>query len=89
MCLLLAYDTAVTALYTALDRVEALLSSQDYLVGDSCTASDFRLFMTLIRFDEVYVVYFKCNVKRIADYPNIMRYMRRMWNIKGMIYILV
>lgn len=79
-----AYDEAVGSLYTHLDRVEELLSRSRYLVGDEqITEADVRLFMTLVRFDEVYVVYFKCNVKRISDYPHMMNYMRELYQIEG------
>ena len=78
-----AYDEAVGSLYTHLDRVEDLLSRSRYLVGEELTEADVRLFMTLVRFDEVYVVYFKCNVKRISDYPHMMNYMRELYQIEG------
>lgn len=74
-----AYDKAVTELYSALDKVEDILGKSRYLVGDVLTEADIRLFMTLVRFDEVYVVYFKCNVKRIADYSNILDYCRDLY----------
>mmetsp|Transcript_32428 Transcript_32428/g.54225 ORF Transcript_32428/g.54225 Transcript_32428/m.54225 type:complete len:347 (-) Transcript_32428:1008-2048(-) len=76
-----AYDDAVTELYKALDRVEEILSKSRYLIGNTLTEADIRLFMTLIRFDEVYVVYFKCNVKRIADYPNMRDYLRDIYQL--------
>jgi putative glutathione S-transferase len=74
-----AYNDAVIELYGGLDKVEEMLSKSRYLVGDSITEADIRLFMTLVRFDEVYVVYFKCNVKRIIDYPNIRNYCRDLY----------
>ena len=64
-----AYDKAFATLNSALDRAEGILSNQRYLCGDSLTEADIRLFVTLIRFDPVYVLYFKCNAKRIGDYP--------------------
>jgi len=79
-----AYDDAVKELYSALDRLEGLLSSQRYLVGNNFTEADIRLFMTLVRFDEVYVVYFKCNKKRIADYPCILNYCRDLYQLHCM-----
>lgn len=79
-----AYNEAVIALYSALDRVEEILSKNRYLLGDNLTECDIRLFPTLVRFDEVYIVYFKCNVKRISDYPNIINYCRDMYQIPGM-----
>ncbi|TYZ69201.1 hypothetical protein PybrP1_001759 [[Pythium] brassicae (nom. inval.)] len=66
-----AYDEAVANLFAGLDRVEALLSTQRFLMGDRLTESDLRLFATLIRFDEVYYVHFKTNKKRIEEYPNL------------------
>jgi len=76
-----AYDEAVTTLFGALDRLESILSTSRYLCGASSggsrlTEADVRLIMTLVRFDEVYVVYFKTNCKRLIDYPNIRNYMR-------------
>jgi len=76
-----AYDEAVASLFGALDRLETLLSTSRYLCGASnggsrLTEADVRLLMTLVRFDEVYVVYFKTNCKRLIDYPNIRNYMR-------------
>jgi glutathionyl-hydroquinone reductase len=79
-----AYDEAITELYSSLDRVEAILAQQRYLVGSALTEADIRLFMTLVRFDEVYVVYFKCNVRRIVDYPNIRQYCRDIYQVPGM-----
>ena len=79
-----AYDEAVTSLFESLDKVEDILSRSRYLVGNTFTEADIRLFMTLVRFDEVYVVYFKCNVKRIADYPNMQNYLREIYQMPGM-----
>jgi len=70
-----AYDEAYDALFAALDKVEGILSQAPYLVGDSITEADWRLFTTLIRFDAVYFGHFKCNHKRIADYPHLSRYL--------------
>lgn len=78
-----AYDEAVTTLFESLDRVEEILSKQRYLVGNVLTEADIRLFMTLVRFDEVYVVYFKCNVRRIADYPHMRNYLRDLYQTPG------
>lgn len=78
-----AYDEAIGNLVDALDRLEDLLSHSRYLVGNRFTEADLRLFMTLVRFDEVYVVYFKCNVKRIVDYPNIRQYCRDVYQFHG------
>lgn len=68
-----AYDEAVTDLFDCLDWVENILSNNTYLAGDTLTEADWRLFTTLVRFDPVYVGHFKCNIRRIADYPNISR----------------
>jgi putative glutathione S-transferase len=78
-----AYDQAVKVLFDeGLDRVEAILQDgRQYLLGGEVTLSDVKLFVTLVRFDEVYVVYFKCNKRSIADYPHIMAYMRRLWKM--------
>ena len=74
-----AYDDAVTKLFRALDRVEDILSRQRYLCGERFTEADLRLFMTLVRFDSVYNVYFKCNCKRIDEYPNMHNYCRELY----------
>lgn len=79
-----AYDLALTSLYAALDRLEALLSTQRYTCKGTdgvskITECDIRLFMTLVRFDEVYVVYFKTNRKRISDYKHIHNYCQEMY----------
>ncbi|WP_024852031.1 glutathione S-transferase family protein [Hydrogenovibrio kuenenii] len=70
-----AYDRAVTEVFNTLDWLEEKLSVQRYLVGEQLTEADIRLFTTLIRFDAVYFGHFKCNLKRIADYPNLFAYM--------------
>ena len=67
-----AYDDAVTNLFRSLDRVEAILANQRFLVGQTFTEADLRLFTTLIRFDEVYYVHFKTNKKMIMEYPNLL-----------------
>lgn len=74
-----AYDKAVTSLFESLDRAEDILSKSRYLCGSRLTFVDLRLFMTLIRFDEVYVVYFKCNVRQISNYHNLTNYMRELY----------
>ncbi len=78
-----AYEEAYTDLFAALDRVEQILSKNRYLVGDQITEADWRLFTTLVRFDAVYVGHFKCNKKRIIDYPNIWGYLRELYQIDG------
>jgi len=78
----LAYDEAVNDLYEYLDRAEEILSRQRYICGSELTIADIRFFVTLIRFDEVYVVYFKCNVKKISEYPNIYNYLKELYQIE-------
>jgi len=78
-----AYEEAVTALFNSLDWVEELLSERRYLAGEQLTEADWRLFTTLVRFDPVYVGHFKCNLKRIADYPNISRLMGELRAMSG------
>ncbi|MFC7397018.1 glutathione S-transferase family protein [Chelatococcus sp. GCM10030263] len=78
-----AYEEACKALFAALDDIETRLSGQRYLVGSRLTEADWRLFTTLVRFDAVYVGHFKCNVRRIADYPNLSSYLRELYQIDG------
>ena len=76
-----AYEDAFDALFTELDRVEDRLGHQRWLVGDRMTEADIRLFTTLVRFDAVYFGHFKCNLRRIADYPNLGNYVRDIYQI--------
>lgn len=69
-----AYESAFTKLFDTLEFLEQHLEQRDWLVGDSITEADIRLFVTLVRFDAVYYSHFKCNLKRIADYPNLNRH---------------
>jgi putative glutathione S-transferase len=78
-----AYEAAFDALFGALDEIEARLSRQRYLVGNRMTEADWRLFPTLVRFDVAYFSLFKCNKKRIADYPNLSNYMRELYQAPG------
>jgi putative glutathione S-transferase len=78
-----AYDAAYDALFETLDELEARLGRQRYLVGRQITEADWRLFPTLVRFDLVYVPLFKCNRQRLADYPNLSRYMRELYRVPG------
>ncbi|MDH3325700.1 MAG: glutathione S-transferase family protein [Gammaproteobacteria bacterium] len=78
-----AYEKAFDDLFYALDEIERRLANQRYLVGDTFTEADLRLFPTLIRFDSVYVGHFKCNLKRIDDYPNLSNYLREMYQMSG------
>lgn len=76
-----AYEDAVTKLFAALDRNEALLGKQRYLCGDVMTEADVALFTTLLRFDVVYYAHFKCNVRRIQDYPNLWGFLRDIYQM--------
>ncbi len=78
-----AYEQAVEPLFETLDWLDARLSAQRYLTGDSSTEADWRLLPTLLRFDPVYVGHFKCNVRRIADYPNLSGYVRDLYQHPG------
>jgi putative glutathione S-transferase len=78
-----AYDAAVYPLFDTLDWIEDLLSEHRYLMGDRLTEADWRLFPTLIRFDPVYHLHFKCNRKRIVDYPNLWAYTRELYQWSG------
>ena len=78
-----AYEEAVTALFESLDWLEDRLGTRRYLVGDRITEADWRLFTTLVRFDAVYVGHFKCNIRRIADYPNLSGYLRELYQWPG------
>lgn len=71
-----AYEEAIAPLFESLDWLEGILQDHKYLTGDQITEADWRLFTTLIRFDAVYVGHFKCNLRRIQDYPNLWRYLR-------------
>ncbi len=71
-----AYEEAFTALFAELDALEDRLDRQRYLCGFRLTEADIRLFTTLVRFDAVYVGHFKCNRRRIGDYPNLSNYLR-------------
>ena len=77
------YEHAVTALFESLDWLEARLDGHSFLVGDTLTEADIRLYTTLVRFDPVYVGHFKCNVRRIVDYPNLWRYLRTLHAMAG------
>ncbi|OED40516.1 glutathione-dependent reductase [Chromatiales bacterium (ex Bugula neritina AB1)] len=78
-----AYNEAVAGLFDTLDMLEQRLASQRYLAGAQITEADWRLFTTLIRFDAVYVGHFKCNQKRIADYPVLSNYLRELYQHRG------
>jgi putative glutathione S-transferase len=78
-----AYERAFDSLFAALDRVETILGESRYLAGDALTEADWRLFTTLVRFDAVYYVHFKCNLRRIAQYPNLSRLLAELYRVPG------
>lgn len=78
-----AYDTAVGELFAALDGWEEVLETQRYLAGDQLTEADVCMFPTLVRFDHVYHTHFKCNRRRIVDYPNLWNYTRDVYQTPG------
>ena len=78
-----AYERNVSALFDALDIVEQRLSQQRYLVGETITEADWRLWTTLIRFDAVYHTHFKCNLKQLNEFPNIYQYMLELYQMQG------
>lgn len=78
-----AYERAFDSLFDTLEELEDRLASQRYLVGDQITEADWRLFTTLVRFDAVYVGHFKCNKKRLVDYPNLWAYTRELYQVPG------
>ena len=78
-----AYDVAIGELTEAFDKVDAILQKQRYIAGDKFTLSDIRLFVTLLRFDEVYVVYFKTNTRSVAHTPAILNYCREIYQMPG------
>lgn len=78
-----AYEEAVTQLFATLDELEAKLSRQRYLVGERITEADWRLFTTLVRFDAVYYGHFKCNLRRLVDYPALWAYTRELYQWPG------
>lgn len=78
-----AYEEAVHPLFDTLEWIEETLSKDRYLLGDTVTEADWRLFPTLVRFDSVYHLHFKCNRKRIVDYPNLWAYTRELFQWPG------
>jgi putative glutathione S-transferase len=78
-----AYEEGVTELFEALDHWETVLDNQRYLCGNQLTEADICLFTTLLRFDPVYYVHFKCNLRRIVDYPNLWGYLRDIYQYPG------
>jgi glutathionyl-hydroquinone reductase len=78
-----AYDDAVHPLFDSLEWIDEVLTKNRYLVGDTLTEADWRLFTTLVRFDNVYHLHFKCNRRRIIDYPNLWAYTRELYQMQG------
>ncbi len=78
-----AYDVAFGELFVTLDWLDGRLAASRFLVGSEPTLADWRLFPTLVRFDAVYVGHFKCNKRRIADYPNLSGYLRDLYSVPG------
>ena len=78
-----AYDAAIAPLFATLDWLEARLAQQRYLCGAQVTEADWRLFTTLVRFDAVYHGHFKCNLRRLVDYPALWAYARRLYQWPG------
>jgi putative glutathione S-transferase len=78
-----AYEEAATAVFAALDTLEARLATRRYLTGKRLTEADVRLFTTLIRFDPVYHGHFKCNLRRVLDYPNLWGFVRDVYQLPG------
>jgi glutathionyl-hydroquinone reductase len=78
-----AYEEAFRALFSALEEIEQRLARQRYLAGREITEADWRLFTTLVRFDAVYYSHFKCNLRRIIDYPNLGNYLRDLYQQGG------
>ncbi|MFK7762060.1 MAG: glutathione S-transferase family protein [Roseobacter sp.] len=78
-----AYDAAVIPLFDTLDWLEDRLSQQRFLLGEQITEADWRLFTTLVRFDPVYHLHFKCNRRRLIDYPNLWDYTRALFQLPG------
>jgi putative glutathione S-transferase len=78
-----AYEEAFRNVFDTLDELEQILSQHRYLVGNTITEADWRLFSTLIRFDAVYYSHFKCNWRRISEFPNLSNYVRDLYQVPG------
>lgn len=78
-----AYDEAVVGVFEVLDQLEAHLQGREWLVGDQLTEADIRLFVTTFRFDAAYVPIFRCNLKRLSDYPNLHAHLKRFYALPG------
>ena len=77
------YEKACRTLFEALDEMDKRLESRRYLFGSRIVEADWRLFCTLVRFDAVYYLHFKCNIRRIADYPNLQPYLQDLYQQRG------
>ena len=80
-----AHEQAVTEVFECLDELESRLGSRSYLLGEKITETDWRVFVTLTRFDVAYHDLFKCNLKRLIDYPNLSRYLKRLYDVPGVV----
>lgn len=78
-----AHELAVREVFECLDELESRLSGRSYLLGERITETDWRVFVTAIRFDVAYYGLFKCNLKRLVDYPNLSRYLKRLYDVPG------
>ncbi len=78
-----AYEEAFAAVFATLDWLEARLVDRRYLMGAALTEADIRLYTTLVRFDAVYHGHFKCNLRRIVDYPAVSAYLRDLYQTPG------
>ena len=78
-----AYDDAISDLTASFDRVAEILQKQRFIAGDKFTGADVRLFVTLLRFDEIYTVYFKTNTRSVATTPSILNYCREIYQMPG------
>jgi len=78
-----AYEDAVGPLFETLDSLDERLATRRYLFGEKTTLADWRLFTTLLRFDPVYYLHFKCNVRRVVDYPDLWPYLRDLLAVPG------
>ena len=78
-----AYEAAVADVFEYLDELEQRLEGQAYLLGERLTEADWRAFVTLIRFDVAYYGLFKCNIRRLIDYPNLSAYLKRLYHLPG------
>ncbi|MDH5739284.1 MAG: glutathione S-transferase family protein [Nitrospira sp.] len=80
-----AYERAARRLFAALDQLDARLATRRYLFGPEIVETDWKLFVTLVRFDVVYYGHFKCNLRRIADYPNLFGYLKDLYQTDGIV----